>query len=203
MPHDDVWASKIVSYGVVDLDQVLANERNWKIHSTFAQDALAGVLDEVGIVQNLIINLRHSEQWAPGDRHVATLLDGHRRVMVGMRRGQRTWPVTYVDLDPDAEKKALVTLDTTTALAGTDQALLATLLAEVQSPDAAVQQLLGGLASQGEPFSQRTPAATSTSPGTGISVIEIRCPHERLALLQPTLDMWRQNADVTIRIGAS
>lgn len=146
MAHENVWASKIVSYGDVELEQVLANEHNWKVHPTFAQEALAGALDDVGIVQNIIINKRLGDEWAPGERGVETLVDGHRRVMVGLRRGQRTWPVTYVNLTPSEEKHVLLTLDPLVSLAKADEEHLAQLLADVQSQDAAITHMLGQLA---------------------------------------------------------
>lgn len=50
------WRSRIVGHGEEAPDQLLANPRNWRIHPKTQQDALAGVLDEVGWVQDIIVN---------------------------------------------------------------------------------------------------------------------------------------------------
>ena len=171
------WANKIVGYGEAVLDQVLANERNWKIHSQFAQDALVGALDDVGIVQNLIINVRRGEAWPAGDRGVETLVDGHRRVIISLRRGQRTWPVTYVDLDPDTERKVLLMLDPLTALSGADREHLAALLQEVQSGNSAVQQMLSDLAIREGVVPAEEPAAPEEFPAYGEDIeTDYACP---------------------------
>jgi hypothetical protein len=140
------WRLRIVGYGEVVPDQVLANEKNWRGHPRGQQDALAGVLSEVGIVQNIIINKRTSEQWPDGERGVETLVDGHARVALALRADQPTVPVTYVDLTPAEENEVLATLDPLLAMAFADKEKLDELLKEVSSGDAAVMQMLAKLA---------------------------------------------------------
>ncbi len=142
------WRNRIVGYGEVSTDQILANPQNWRIHPHTQTNALAGVLSEIGLVQNIIINKRTSEQWAPGDRHVETLIDGEARTLLALREGQSTLPVTYVDLTPGEEAEILATLDPIAALAAADKEKLASLLADVQSGEAAVMAMLSDLAAQ-------------------------------------------------------
>lgn len=52
------WRNRIVGEGMEDADQLLANPRNWRIHPKAQQDALEGVLREVGWVQRVIVNQR-------------------------------------------------------------------------------------------------------------------------------------------------
>lgn len=127
------WNTKIVGYGTVEVDQILANPRNYRIHTRAQQEALAAVLSDVGIIQNLIINQRTSEDWPADDRHVETLIDGHCRVMLALRAGQPTLPVTYVDLTPQEEYTALATLDPIASMAGMDMELYTALAGEVVS----------------------------------------------------------------------
>lgn len=141
----NIWKNKIVGYGEVDLEQVLANPDNWRIHPKFQQEALAGVLNDVGIVQNIIINKRTDPSWPPGERGVETLVDGHLRVQLGLRHGQKTLPATYVDLTPEEEREVLATLDPIAALAVAEEEKLKELLQEVQPADEAVQKLLADL----------------------------------------------------------
>jgi DNA modification methylase len=73
------------------------------------------------------------------------VIDGHDRVKAAMQTGQATVPVTYIQLTEQEELYALATFDPVGALAATDSALLADLLAEVSTGDAAVQTLLDSL----------------------------------------------------------
>ena len=142
------WQNKIVGYGDAPVDQIVANPSNWRIHPHVQMEALSGVLGDVGIVQNIVINRRTSEQWAPGDRNVETLVDGAARVLLALREGQTTLPTTYVDLTPGEEAEVLVTLDPLAAMAGADREHLAALLQEVQSGSSAVQRMLSELAAR-------------------------------------------------------
>ena len=57
-PPTAPWRSRIVGHGEEAPDQLLANPRNYRIHPKAQQDALEGVLSEVGWVQNIIVNQR-------------------------------------------------------------------------------------------------------------------------------------------------
>ena len=129
------WENRIVGYGEEAPDQLMANPRNARIHPKFQQDALKGVLDEVGWVQNVIVN-----------RASGAIVDGHLRVTLAMRHDQPLVPVTYVDLTDAQEAEILATLDPITALAVYDKEQLDALLREVQSGEAGVQAMLAELA---------------------------------------------------------
>ena len=129
------WKNRITRYGEEAPDQLLAHPLNFRLHPKHQQDALAGVLSEVGIVQNIIVNERTG--------HV---VDGHLRISLAMRDNQPTVPVTYVDLTPDEEALILATLDPISALANADADKLDQLLRDVSTSDAAVMQLLSDLA---------------------------------------------------------
>lgn len=149
--EDDVtsngqWKNRIVSSGVAEPDQLLANPANWRIHPRNQQDALTGVLDEVGYVQDVIVNKRTSEDWPIGERGIETLVDGHLRVMLAMRHNEQQIPVKYVDLSPHEEALILATLDPISALAAPDAAKLDTVLREVRIGSEDVQTLLNDLA---------------------------------------------------------
>lgn len=131
------WHNRITRYGEEAPDQLLAHPLNFRTHPKHQQDALAGVLGEVGIVQNVIVNERTG--------HV---VDGHLRIALAMRQNQPTVPVTYVDLDPAEESLILATLDPISALATADADKLRELLDQVSTSDAAVMQMLSDLAEQ-------------------------------------------------------
>ncbi|HEY7065853.1 MAG TPA: hypothetical protein VII06_30540 [Chloroflexota bacterium] len=132
-----VWRNRIVGYGEEAPDQLVANPRNWRIHPTGQQEALLGVLRQVGVVQDVLVN-----------RTTGFVVDGHLRVMLALREGQAVIPVKYVELSPEEEALVLATFDPLAALAGIDKEQLAALLQEVETSDAAVQQLLNDLAAE-------------------------------------------------------
>lgn len=131
------WRTRIVDHGEETPDQLLANPANWRIHPKAQQDALAGVLDQVGWVQDVIVNRRSG--------HV---IDGHLRVALAISRNEPSVPVVYVDLDDDEERLVLAALDPLAAMAATDADALASLLASVATSDAALQAMLDGLATR-------------------------------------------------------
>ena len=133
----DHWQNRITHYGSEAPDQLLANPRNFRTHPASQTDALAGVLSEVGVVQNVIVNAR-----------TGFVVDGHARIALALRTGQPSIPVTYVDLSEDEEAVILATLDPLSAMAGTDAAKLEDLLREVSTGDAAVQAMLDALATE-------------------------------------------------------
>ena len=118
------WKSRIVGHGREAPDQLLAHPQNWRIHPQFQQDALVGVLDDVGWVQNIIVNKRTG--------HV---LDGHLRVQLALRHDEPKVPVIYVDLSTDEERAILATLDPIAALAGADKEKLGELLEDVRGSE--------------------------------------------------------------------
>jgi ParB-like chromosome segregation protein Spo0J len=129
------WENRIVGSGEERPDNLLANPKNWRIHGKPQQDALAGVLSEVGWIQQVIVNQRTGH-----------LIDGHLRVSLAMRQSEPTIPVLYVDVDEAEEALILATLDPLAAMAATDAAQLDALLRDVSTGEAAVQAMLDELA---------------------------------------------------------
>ena len=103
------WRNRITGAGEEAPDQLLANPANWRIHPKAQQDALAGALDAVGWVQQVLVN-----------RRTGFVVDGHARVALALSRGEPTVPVLYVDLAPEEEALVLATLDPIGAMAGRD-----------------------------------------------------------------------------------
>ena len=129
------WRNRIIGEGEEAPDQLLANPANWRIHPKQQQDALAGVLNEVGWVQRVIVNQRTGH-----------LVDGHLRVALALRQDAPTVPVLYVDLDEAEERLILASLDPLAAMAAPDKEKLRDLLDGVQTGEAAVQAMLAQLA---------------------------------------------------------
>ena len=127
--------NRIAGYGEVDPADLLANPRNMRIHPTAQQEALAGSLEEVGWVRDILVN-----------RASGFVIDGHARVALALRRGERSVPVSYVDLTPKEEALVLASLDHITGLAGIDNEQLDALLREVSTGNAALQAMFSDMA---------------------------------------------------------
>lgn len=137
--------NRIIGSGEEQLDQIMFNPRNWRIHPLNQQNALKGVLEEVGWVEDVIINKRTGEEWGK-DRGVETLVDGHLRCQLAAREGAKTIPVKYVDLSPEEEALVLATLDPIAAMAATDKVKLDDLFSDIQSDNENVQKMLEEIA---------------------------------------------------------
>lgn len=126
-----VWGNRVIGMDTVPANQLLANERNWRVHGQDQQTALGSLLHDVGFIQCVVVNKRTSSAWGR-DRGVETLVDGHLRVQLALSRGEDTpVPVLYVDLGPEEERRALLTMDPIGALAGRDKDKMAELATDV------------------------------------------------------------------------
>lgn len=183
------WHNRIVGYGEEAPDQLLANPRNWRIHPRHQQDALSGVLREVGVVQNVIVN-----------QQSGFVVDGHLRVALALRDGQPSIPVTYVDLSDAEEALILATLDPIGALAATDAAKFDALLREVTTGEAAVQELLASLGDAAGLLTIPDPAPQDEPTLPSECFVEIYCARDDLAAFRATLTDWGARPSVTINI---
>jgi DNA modification methylase len=125
------WKNRIVGITEEDPSQLLANCKNWRIHPKNQQDALNGVLNDIGFVTGVIQNDRN-----------ATILDGHLRCELAISKGQKTIPVIHVDLTEAEEAEVLATFDPISAMAAADKEKLDDLLKSIQSDDEQVMKLL-------------------------------------------------------------
>jgi len=133
-PLAAAWRNRITGSGEEAPDQLLANPGNWRLHPRNQQAALAGALDTVGWVQQVMVNQR-----------TGFVVDGHARVALAISRNEPSVPVLYVDLSAEEEALVLATLDPIGAMATADEAKLNELLAEVSVDDAGLLRLLGDL----------------------------------------------------------
>jgi len=129
------WKNRIVGSGEERPDQLLSNPANWRVHPKNQQAALAGSLDTVGWVQQVLVN-----------KGTGYVVDGHARVALALDRNEETVPVLYVELSEDEERTVLATFDPIGAMATADKARLEALLTDLMPADAGLQALLDDLA---------------------------------------------------------
>lgn len=119
MAEQPTWENRIVGNGFEDPAQLLANPQNFRLHPAHQKEALNGVLNEIGWIQEVIVNTTTGH-----------LIDGHLRVELAMQRGEKV-PVKYVELTQQEERIALASIDPISALATQDQAMLDQLIEDI------------------------------------------------------------------------
>jgi ParB-like chromosome segregation protein Spo0J len=135
---------RIREFRRVKASELRPHPRNWRTHPPEQQDALRGVLAEIGYADALIARQL--------DDGTLELIDGHLRAET---TPDVEVPVLIVDLSADEAAKLLVVHDPLAAMAGTNAHLLNELLAEVDTQNEAVRAMLDSLA-------QKTESITTT-----------------------------------------
>jgi hypothetical protein len=181
MPRKSVeaptWRNRIVGHADIAPKELQPSPWNWREHPLLQREALQGTLKELGWIQEIVVNQRSNH-----------LIDGHLRLALALEQGEATVPVLYVDLSEDEERLALLMLDPLSAMAESNKDQLAALLQDVQSGDAAIQQMLSELAQREGivPLDMATDGS-----GSGTTVTEPEEPWDRLA---EVLERWHVQA---------
>lgn len=136
-PAPSPWQNRITGSGVEATDQLLANPLNWRVHPRHQQEVLESVLDEVGWVQQVIVN-----------QQTGHVVDGHLRIALALRREEQQVPVLYVDLTESEEQLIIATLDPVGALAVADKQQLASLLSSLDTDREDIAHLVQTIAGQ-------------------------------------------------------
>ena len=108
------WKNSIVEHGSIDPKKLIPNPENWRFHGKQQTATMDSALQEVGWISQVIVN-----------RKTNRIVDGHMRVELAIEKGEKSIPVTYVDLTEEEERKALISFDPIASMAdGTYEALL-------------------------------------------------------------------------------
>ena len=126
---------RIKSLRRVRAGELIPNPRNWRTHPQEQQDALRGILAEVGYADALI-----ARQTPDG----LMLIDGHLRAEID---ADAKVPVLVLDVTEEEADKIMLTLDPLAAMAEADEQRMAELLRCVDTECDAVKTMLGQLAS--------------------------------------------------------
>lgn len=118
----------------VRASELRPNPRNWRTHPPAQQDALRGLIAEVGYADALLA--RELEDGT------LMLIDGHLRAET---TPDAVVPVLVLDVDEDEAAKLLLTLDPLAGMATTSDVKLRDLLQRVDTESAAVAALLDKL----------------------------------------------------------
>tara|TARA_B100000809_G_scaffold100422_1_gene98941 strand:+ start:1880 stop:2389 length:510 start_codon:yes stop_codon:yes gene_type:complete len=118
----------------VPASELLPNPKNWRVHPESQQNALRGVLAEVGIADAVL---------ARETKNGLQLIDGHLRADIDP---SIKWPVLVLDVTEEEADKILLTHDPVSTMAEANIDQLETLLDEVNLEFAGAEELLDKLA---------------------------------------------------------
>jgi len=129
--------NRVKSLRMVPASDLRPNPKNWRTHPKAQQDALRGVLAEVGLADACL-----ARELPDGS---LMLIDGHLRAET---LGDGEVPVLILDVNEAEADKLLATLDPLAAMADSDAVKLDELLRSVDTGSEALQQLIAATASQ-------------------------------------------------------
>lgn len=132
--------NRVISQGIKNADEFDFNPLNWRKHPKTQIEALRGILNEVGWVQNVIINERTGH-----------LLDGHARVELALKTKDQV-PYISVDLSLEEEKLILAVFDPISAMAEMESEKLAKVLQDIKTDNNVLQEMLNSLAKENNLF---------------------------------------------------
>lgn len=126
------WTNRIVGYTDRPVTELADNPLNWRTHPQEQLEPLLGTLQTLGVIQNVIFNVRSGR-----------LIDGHARVLLARQQGVPSVMCTDVDLSEEEEAFALSVYDPLGSRAGKDQAKLDSLIASLGDEFQQVQMKVG------------------------------------------------------------
>jgi hypothetical protein len=139
------------------------NPRNWRIHPPAQQDALRGLLAEVGYADALLAREL--------DDGTLMLIDGHLRAET---TPDAVVPVLILDVDETEADKILLTHDPLAAMATVSTEHLDELLASITTNSTSIQHLLNTI----------TPLAPGSAGGSAPSLPEIAIPESHQVVVE-------------------
>jgi hypothetical protein len=159
----------------VRASELQPNPRNWRTHPRIQQEALKGLLAEIGYADALL-----ARETPDGG---LVLIDGHLRAET---TPDAVVPVLILDVDETEALKLLATLDPLASLAESDAVRLHELLRSVETENEAVTQLLAQLAADGPVVEAEEAAPVSGTNLKSKYAIVVNCDSEsqQLQLLE-------------------
>jgi hypothetical protein len=159
------------------------NPRNWRLHPPQQQDALRGVLAEVGYADALLA--RELEDGT------LMLVDGHLRAET---TPDAVVPVLVLDVDAAEADKILLTHDPLAAMATVSQQHLHSLLSEVQTESAVLQEMFQHL-------NQSAPGSAGVLNGATKQVPEVTVPESYQVVVECRDEADQQTVFEKMRAG--
>ena len=156
---------RITAFRRVKAADLLPNPKNWRTHPQAQQDAMRGILADIGWADAVL-----ARETPEG----LQLLDGHLRAETAP---DADIPVLILDVDDNEAAKILATHDPLAAMAETNAAALEELLGDVQTNSEALASMLDSLAVEAGICPPDFDAATAEDQGQLDERAKITCPN--------------------------
>lgn len=124
------WDVKVVGWDMVRPEDLVEHPANYRRHPESQREALRGSLNELGIIAPVIVN-----------QVTGHMLDGHARVKEYVRAGVPEVPRILVEVPPEKESIALLSLDPIAAMAEADKEAMDALLRDVATTEEGLQAM--------------------------------------------------------------
>jgi len=179
--------NRVKELRVVAASDLRPNPKNWRLHPKAQQDALRGIIAEVGMADACL-----ARELPDGS---LMLIDGHLRAETV---ADAKVPVLILDVNEAEADKLLATLDPLAAMAESDAAKLDELLRNVDTGSEALQQLMASTATQaglyetlgGDPTDEEAGTEESENPYTD----KVTVPPYEITGPKPTLSQVYDDA---------
>ena len=155
---------RIIELRRVPASQLQPNPKNWRTHPESQQNALRGILSEVGIAGACI-----ARETAEGG---LMLIDGHLRTET---LGNEDIPVLVLDVTEEEADKLLATFDPLGAMAESDADALRALLEDVETGSQELADMLTALAEDAGIIDEDKQANESTAEEINIDSFNMQC----------------------------
>ena len=166
--------NRVKSLRMVSASDLKPNPKNWRTHPKAQQDALRGVLAEVGLADACL-----ARELPDGS---LMLIDGHLRAET---LGDGDVPVLVLDVNEAEADKLLATLDPLAAMAETDSDKFDALIRLVNSSSVALQELVAQTAQDSTEKALRDLAKQEMLEGDGDDNDSSEMPEGHIAFTIP------------------
>jgi hypothetical protein len=172
---------RIKEFRRVQANVLRPNPRNWRTHPPEQQDALRGVLAEIGYANALL-----ARELADG---TLMLIDGHLRAET---TPDMIVPVLVLDVDDNEADKILLTHDPLAGMATVSEEHLQSLLTDVETENTALRAMLDNL-------TPSAPGSAGGSPESNQSTPEVTVPECYQVVVECRDETDQQNVFETMR----
>lgn len=160
---------RIVEFTRIKASDLTPHPQNWRKHPKAQQDAMSGILKEVGYVDAIMVR-----EYEGGYQ----IIDGHLRAET---TPDAIVPVLVVDLDDIEAAKVLATFDPIAALAESDNSQLQSLLASMISVTPEFDELIKSMSSNVdaaliEEMASSEEASSNTDKAESSDFMHFSCP---------------------------
>jgi hypothetical protein len=126
VPGQFNFRDRVIEMKKMKVQEILANDDNWRMHPEAQNKAMTGILNQIGIAGALLAY--YSER----NGGQLTFIDGHERKEITETKSPNTkWPVIITDLDDEEADLLLAVYDPLSAMAEENGSLHQKLLARV------------------------------------------------------------------------